>query len=576
MSNLDLLQSYLFSSPYPAVLYRSSSNHQRDQGHGFNLDELPAFVNPAAQTVVGDYPFSHCVATSSQTSLKQAVDEAWRSKQNVHPEKNGGTGSSGRVEITLLQAVSMDRKRSHLTQSSSSTNGLSPVSPRTETSTSRLESPRQDISISGEGNLQIVKWAFSVLPLSSSTSPAPTAGAKNDEGHILVLTGMWAQPGSLSLPALHKAGTFPAAPKGGPTSSMSSMSTPTTGLEEGTAQADTSGHVAGAENRTASSTGSLNGSTRHNEDSGIPEPLVRKAREWNVTLPTPKVASPSASLKLPSLPMRSPGKIEQDRPLVPDAAPLPPPGLLTPGLRNNGEPLDSYYAIEHQPRDQPADLDPVVLARLARNAPIGMVIASTTAKLIWVNEIWYTLTGLKHGDDLDSWIDRVAPEYMSLMLQTVGDLLNTRAVSNVDFMWMDGTWANFTTQCDYDEDGVFVGLVGTLSDATRRKRAELNEIEALRKRETEARKAAEEVEQRNRELAEANVMNQKLQQQRNMLASMAEISPTGLTIAKRDGTLVWANKAFLNIHGLTDGNKQGWAEIVHEDDVGRLQNAWEE
>jgi PAS domain-containing protein len=205
-----------------------------------------------------------------------------------------------------------------------------------------------------------------------------------------------------------------------------------------------------------------------------------------------------------------------------------------------------------------------------------MVIANTNAKLIWVNDKWHEITGIAKGESLDSWIDRVAPEYMSLLLQTVGDLMETRAVSNMDFMWNDGTWANFTTRCDYDEDGVFVGLIGTLSDATRRKRAELNEIDALVKREAEARRAAEEVEQRNRELAEANVMNQKLQQQRNMLASMAEISPTGLTISKADGTIVWANKAFLAMHGLDDSTKGEWADTVVEEDASRLVDMWAE
>ena len=61
-----------------------------------------------------------------------------------------------------------------------------------------------------------------------------------------------------------------------------------------------------------------------------------------------------------------------------------------------------------------------------------------------------------------------------------------------------------------------------------------------------------------------------------MLASMAEISPTGLTISKADGTIVWANKAFLAMHGLDDSTKGEWADTVVEEDASRLVDMWAE
>ena len=605
MSNLDLLQAYLSTSPYPAVVYRPSTSHGGSSGrripdsHGYDLDERPFFANAAARTSLGDYPFAYCVAGSSQPSLKQGVEEAWQhyleqidrqqqqanqkdaagsADKDPNPSSDRSSGASARVEVTLLQAVSMIRnKQDRVNKAASPLSQLPLGSPRPKLSSSRPLSPRQDLSIRGEGNLQIIKWAFNVLPLSPS-EPGPGA-----EGHILVLTGIWAQPGSVDLPDLHRARAVPVPQKGESGSSGSSASmqssqvtqdpaephVPRTGHDE----SDAGPAIDQTLNPTTSSPASY-----IPETCGIPEQLERKAAEYNIPLPEPKSLTPSTYPEAVS-PTRSPGNSEAELPAPKCAFPLEPmttPTLASPGLRNNGQPLESYYSINDRPKDLPANLDPGVLARLAENAPIGMVIASTTAKLIWVNDMWYQLTGVKRGESLDSWIDRVAPEHMSLLLQTVGDLMETRAVANMDFMWSDGTWANFTTQCDYDEDGVFVGLIGTISDATRRKQAELNEIEGLVKREAEARTAAEEVEKRNRELAEANVKNQKLQQQRDMLASMAEISPTGLTIAKRDGTLVWVNKAFLAIHDLKETDKDNWAEVVHEDDLARLTDAWQE
>ena len=295
-------------------------------------------------------------------------------------------------------------------------------------------------------------------------------------------------------------------------------------------------------------------------DASIPSELRKRAADLKIKFPQPLPSgvrpAEGAESRRPSSYI-DPGDMKEQTEGV-QVQPQPAP---VNDKRANEESSHSFYtAGDPSMGTEPLQLNPLVLARLAENAPIGMVIATTSAKLIWVNDMWYSLTGLKRGESLDSWIERVAPEYMPLMLQTVADLLETRAVSNVDFMWKDGTWANFTTQCDFDEDGCFVGLIGTLTDATTRKKAELNEIANLKM-------VAEETERRSQELAEAHKKNQKLQQQRNMLASVAEISPTGLTIATRAGKLLWANRAFLSMYGLTEANMDEWGNCTHEDDV---------
>lgn len=231
--------------------------------------------------------------------------------------------------------------------------------------------------------------------------------------------------------------------------------------------------------------------------------------------------------------------------------------------------------LENLPVGACATLDPNILARCVENAPIGFVIATPHAKIVWVNETWYEITGVEKGDSLDSWIDRVAPDYVPLVMDVIGQLINKGTSMNLDFMWMDGRWANLTTQCDIDEDGEFHGYAGTLTDATDRKNAQLAEVDGLKTREANAKKGAEEAKLHSRQLAEANIRNQKLLQQRNMLAKMTEISPTGMAIILPTGALKWGNKAFHEMYDCENEEKVGWLSSVAEMDQPLLKEKWE-
>jgi PAS domain-containing protein len=237
----------------------------------------------------------------------------------------------------------------------------------------------------------------------------------------------------------------------------------------------------------------------------------------------------------------------------------------------------TYYTEQtHLVPGVSAKVHPSVLSRFALAAPVGMVLATTSARIIWANDEWFKVVGLKRGDPFDSWIDLVDPAYVPLMLNTLGDVMEERLLTNIQLKWKDGRWANFTTQCDYDENGTFIGLMGTIIDVTQRREAELAEIDNLVKKEAEARKMAEEMIERSRQLAEANTKNQELQRQRNMLAKMAEVSTTGLTIAYPNGTIRWGNQAYYEMHGLNAQNKDEWERIIVPTDLEKLKSDFAE
>ena len=566
MSGLDLLISYFSTVPFPVVLYRSS--FASSSTSTFELDQTPTYLNKEAGKYIGHSPFAASVAPISQEVLEDGLSRLTQSYWSSRKGKEGAsklpdgrigapasrasdkrqTDSSTSEEITLLHRVPMpqnsrpssamdvdgERPEPH----DGSTGNLSRSS--TEVPYDN-DHPSRIAQIPGKGSLQLCRWHLSIL-----NDPEDPTGTSS----ILSLTGKWISDSTMEMDRSRSRNRKEA--------EDTSMGIPRPGPSP----------LPGTRNEESDVSMNLDLDVKEPVmDASIPSELRKRAADLKIKFPQPLpsgVKPPEGGeIRRPS-PFFDPGDVaehtEDAQAQVHSCFPTPSGG----DKRANGESSHSFYTTTDSPMGtEPLQLNPLILARLAENAPIGMVIATTSAKLIWVNDMWYSLTGLKRGESLDSWIERVAPEYMPLMLQTVADLLETRAVSNVDFMWKDGTWANFTTQCDFDEDGCFVGLIGTLTDATTRKKAELNEIANLKM-------VAEETERRSHELAEAHKKNQKLQQQRNMLASVAEISPTGLTIATRAGKLLWANRAFLSMYGLTEANMDEWGACTHEDDVAGL------
>jgi PAS domain-containing protein len=557
MSSLDLLISYFSSTPFPAVLYRSSPASSSTSA--FELDQLPTYLNKEAEGYIGHLPFAASVAPISQEVLEDGLSRSrqrfWASRKGkekaskLHDGRTGASasrGSDGREvgssvseEITLLHRVpmpqtpfpssSMEVDDERTGQHGGST-GNPPISP-TEVPSDK-DNPSRTAHIPGKGNLQLCRWHLSILD-----DPEDQTGTRS----ILCLTGKWISNS---------------------TTEIDRSRSQSRNESEDTSPRPGPSPLPGTRNEESDISMNLDLDVKTPVmDASIPSELRKRAADLKIKFPQPLpsgVKPPEGGESRRPSSYFDPGDVAEQ---TEDAQAQAHSCFPASAGRANGESSHSFYTTADSPMGtEPLQLNPLILARLAENAPIGMVIATTSAKLIWVNDMWYSLTGLKRGEPLDSWIERVAPEYMPLMLQTVADLMDTRAVSNVDFMWKDGTWANFTTQCDFDEDGCFVGLIGTLTDATRRKRAELNEIANLKM-------VAEETERRSHELAEAHKKNQKLQQQRNMLASVAEISPTGLTIANRAGKLLWANRAFLSMYGLTEANMDEWGDCTHEDDV---------
>jgi len=186
-----------------------------------------------------------------------------------------------------------------------------------------------------------------------------------------------------------------------------------------------------------------------------------------------------------------------------------------------------------------APVNPEDLVNLAINSPIGMVLATPELRLYWVNERWYDITKVKHGQDLNTWIDGIHPDSMPTLMEVLQGLMQDKVKRTGDIRWKHDSWSTFTAQVLVNAEGNVTAVAATIDDCTQRKTLELAQIEALKEQEATARRIAEQASLRAKELAEWQLQTKILEQRTKEFAQMAEISSIALTCAKPDGELIW-------------------------------------
>ncbi|KAJ9104455.1 hypothetical protein QFC21_001950 [Naganishia friedmannii] len=207
------------------------------------------------------------------------------------------------------------------------------------------------------------------------------------------------------------------------------------------------------------------------------------------------------------------------------------------------------------------------LVNLAINSPIGMVLATPELRLYWVNERWYEITRVEHGQDLNTWIEGVHPDSMPTLMEVLQGLMQDKVKRTGDIRWKHDTWSTFTAQVLLNAEGTVTAVAATIDDCTQRKTLELAQMEALKEKEATARRTAELASARAKELAEWQLQSRLLEQRTKEFAQMAEISSIALTCARPDGELVWANQAFP--HEVND-----WPSTVLPEDLATLNAKW--
>lgn len=217
-----------------------------------------------------------------------------------------------------------------------------------------------------------------------------------------------------------------------------------------------------------------------------------------------------------------------------------------------------------------------ILARVADQAPIGLVRASADAKIVWTNPTWYRTVGLSPGDDRDKWIENISERHLALILQVVASQMEKQSASRVEFQWKNGNWSMLSMTTETDTNGEVTALIGVLEDITARKRLESEKVRGAKEREIGLRKLADAARKEKEEAQARERLQRQLEQKSNELAHMSKVSTCGLTSARKDGLLLWANDAFFNIHDLEIGADPNlWGDKVHPKDLPALTEAWQ-
>lgn len=179
------------------------------------------------------------------------------------------------------------------------------------------------------------------------------------------------------------------------------------------------------------------------------------------------------------------------------------------------------------------------LVNLAQDSSVGMVLATPELRIYWVNKRWYEITQIEPGQDLNTWIDNIHPDYLLQVVELLQNLMNGKVKCTGDVKWKNGDWFSFTAQVLTDAQGNVSAVAATIDDCTQRKKLELTQMESLKKEEVAASRRAEDASARTRELVELQSQREVFERRTKDFAQMAEISSIALTCATADGELIW-------------------------------------
>lgn len=116
------------------------------------------------------------------------------------------------------------------------------------------------------------------------------------------------------------------------------------------------------------------------------------------------------------------------------------------------------------------------------SALIGHANILTPRRVAFVSKAWHGITGHSLDRPVDEWPDTIHPEDKDRCLVWFEKVLTTRdPIHALEFRWKQRpgetkqrwTWAD--ARHDIDDNGVLVGVTGTLTDITEKKMVELHQ-----------------------------------------------------------------------------------------------------
>ncbi|MBD2329539.1 PAS domain-containing protein [Alkalinema sp. FACHB-956] len=118
-------------------------------------------------------------------------------------------------------------------------------------------------------------------------------------------------------------------------------------------------------------------------------------------------------------------------------------------------------------------------ASLAAAAPVGIFRTNGSGHCIYVNDRWSQMTGLSREDALgDGWMACLHPDDRAQVIQTWQQQLQHKIPSSTEYRLQHTNgqtlWVFCQAVAEYDTSGQISGYVGTITDLTDRKQAELS------------------------------------------------------------------------------------------------------
>jgi len=122
---------------------------------------------------------------------------------------------------------------------------------------------------------------------------------------------------------------------------------------------------------------------------------------------------------------------------------------------------------------------------LAKTAPVGIFNADTRGNTVYVNPYWCKITQIKFEEALgNGWLKAVHPDDIASLTRNWQNAVLTMSGSYAEYRFIrkDGTvaWVIGNTVPEFNNDGEFTGYIGTITDITERKMAEMKAEESDR------------------------------------------------------------------------------------------------
>jgi len=120
---------------------------------------------------------------------------------------------------------------------------------------------------------------------------------------------------------------------------------------------------------------------------------------------------------------------------------------------------------------------------LAQIAPVGIYRANVKGGWVYVNESWCALTGRTAAQALgDGWMDAVHPDDLAAVVDTNRRAIAENKLFKLEYRYRhvngEVVWVLAQSQAQHDHQGKIVGRIGSVTDITERKRAEIELLES--------------------------------------------------------------------------------------------------